>query len=195
MDNGNGALMRILPFSLYCIFHGLDTDETAQVISGASALTHGHPISQMSCLIWTELLRVLAEDRCIIRAVKRIESLPYDRWFPKEALAAYTLIMHQETLMLAETDIGETGYVLDTLYTALYSLLHADSYEHAILTAAGLGYDTDTAAAVTGMAAGILYGAENIPCRWMNKLRKKEMLEETARCFTENILESGRCGG
>ena len=46
MDNGNGALMRILPFSLHCIFRRMSTEETVRVISNGSALTHGHDISK-----------------------------------------------------------------------------------------------------------------------------------------------------
>ena len=55
-DNGNGALMRILPFSIYCIKNNLSEVETVQLISDASSLTHGHAISKMSCFIYTEFL-------------------------------------------------------------------------------------------------------------------------------------------
>ena len=35
----------------------------------------------------------------------------------------------------------------------------------------GVGYDTDTAGAVTGMAAGILYEQDGNPQRWMDRLQ------------------------
>ena len=190
MDNGNGALMRILPFAMYCIMHELDTDKTAQIISNASAITHRHPISRMSCLIWTEFLRALADGSAISRAVREISSLPYGKWFPEEALKAHAIIVNGNIPNLREEAIGETGYVVDTLYSALYALLNAGSYEESILLAASLGYDTDTVCAVTGMAAGIIYGAKAIPRRWLADLRKKETLELTAAQFAQKIWKS-----
>lgn len=190
MDNGNGALMRILPFSLHCIFRGMDTEETVQVISNGSAITHGHDISKMSCFAWTEFLRSLAEGKSPDEAVAYVESLPYGRWFSEEALGALDVIMRRETRALTENDIGQTGYVVDTLYSAFYSLIHADSYETSILNAVNLGYDTDTAGAVTGMAAGILYRQDGIPERWMDRLQKREELERYARDFAACYIDT-----
>ena len=183
MDNGNGALMRILPFSLHCIFRHLDTEETVRVVSNGSAITHGHDISKMSCVIWTEFLRGLAQGQGLDQAIDRAESLPYERWFSEEALSALKKIVQKETRRISEDEIGETGYVVDTLYSAFYSLTHADSYEGSLLNAVNLGYDTDIAGAVTGMAAGILYGEDGIPQRWMDRLQKREELERYARDF------------
>ena len=187
LDNGNGSLMRILPFSLYCIFHGLDLNDTEEVISNASGITHAHAISRMSCFIWTEFLRQIILSSSITAAVHHVESLSYDRWFPKEALDALSFVTKGQIQAVTEKDIGETGYVVDTLYSAFFSLIHSTDFEHSILTAVNLGYDTDTAAAITGMAAGILYGAEQIPAQWMNDLRSKELLVKTAQEFAEVI--------
>ena len=190
MDNGNGALMRILPFSMYCIAHALSPDQTAEVVSNGSAMTHGHDISKMSCMIWTELLRGLAEGHSLKECIVRLESIPYGKWFSAEAVAAHSMITEKKTLLLTEKDIGETGYVVDTLYSAIYSLVHAEDYEMSIRNAVGLGYDTDTAGAVAGTAAGILYGADGIPARWTGALRKREVLEETARQFAQAVWEN-----
>ena len=191
LDNGNGALMRILPFSLYCIFNELNEDETAEISGNGSAITHGHEISRMCCFLWTEFLRSLvngreAESDCrdsLNSAIDHIESLPCEKWFSSATLDDLRKITKKKTRELTERDIRETGYVVDTLYTAFYSLYHADDYETSILNAVGLGYDTDTAAAVTGTAAGILYGTESIPERWLNILREKDYLEKTALDF------------
>ena len=183
MDNGNGALMRILPFSLYCIFKGLDKDETVRVTGNGSAITHGHEISRMCCFIWTEFLRALAEGAGVEGAVDHIEGLPYREWFSGETMDALEFVTGKKIRTLKEEDISETGYVVDTLYAALYSMLHADDFEGSIRCAVNLGYDTDTAAAVTGTAAGILYGREGIPDRWLRALRKRGELEYLAGLF------------
>ena len=187
MDNGNGALMRILPFSLYCIFNRLDPDETVSVTGNGSGITHGHEISRMCCFVWTEFLRALAEGAGAGGAADHIEGLPYRKWFSDDTLEELEFVTAKKTRSLAEEDIGETGYVVDTLYSALYSLLRTDSFEMSILQAVGLGYDTDTAGAVTGMAAGILYGTKGIPERWLNVLKKRGYLEEVARSFARQF--------
>ncbi len=183
MDNGNGALMRILPFSLYCIFSNLDQDETVKVTGSGSAITHGHEISRMCCFIWTEFLRAVTEGAGVPGAADHIESLPYGKWFSGEALKALEFVTERKIRTLTESDIGETGYVADTLYAALFSLIHAENFEMSIRNAVSLGYDTDTAAAVNGTAAGILYGAEGIPERWLKALKRREYLEKTAADF------------
>ena len=186
-DNGNGSLMRILPFSLYCIFLGLGTDETVTVTGNGSAITHGHEISRMCCFIWTEFLRALTEKMDLEDAVNHIEGLPYRKWFSEETVCKLGFVTQGKIRRLTENDIRETGYVADTLYAALYSLLHASGFELSIRNAVNLGYDTDTAGAVTGMAAGMLYGTVDIPERWLSVLRKRNFLEATARDFAACI--------
>ena len=185
MDNGNGALMRILPFSLYCIFKGLGTAETVTVSGSGSAITHAHGISRMCCFAWTEFLRALTGGRGMDGAVAHIERLPYREWFSADTAGAAAFVTEGRIRELTEGDIGETGYVVDSLYAALYSVLHGRDYESSIRTAVDLGYDTDTNAAVTGTAAGILYGIQGIPDRWLAALRGRSLLESTAESFSK----------
>lgn len=193
MDNGNGALMRILPFSLYCVFRDLDTAETAALIGDASAITHGHDISRLSCFLWTELLRGLIGGAGAAEAVARIEALPCGRWFSPEALHALAFVTEGRTRALTEQDIGETGYVADTLYAALWGLLRSGGYEECLRAVVGLGYDTDTAGAVAGMAAGVLWGEADIPARWLAPLKKRALLERAAEAFAGCVgAEAGK---
>ena len=89
-SNGNGALMRILPFSLYCIRRDLTESETAIVTSDASALTHGHDISKMGCFIFTEFMRGLNETRNPEMSFKKILGIDYYKYFSDEAVKAYS---------------------------------------------------------------------------------------------------------
>ena len=56
MDNGNGALMRMFPFSMYAILRNYDDDKTLQLIKDAARITHGHEINAFSCYIYTQFL-------------------------------------------------------------------------------------------------------------------------------------------
>ena len=184
MDNGNGSLMRILPFSLYSISHQLTEKEMVDVVGKGSAITHGHDISRMSCVIFTVFLKGIIKEKNLESAFGRVADFPWKRYFSQEALDALRDVTSPLAHDLSEGEIGETGYVVDTLKTAFYSLSHSRDYESAVLTAVNLGYDTDTSASVTGALAGVLYGNRSIPKRWMNALLAKDMLEEAAESFT-----------
>lgn len=57
-------------------------------------------------------------------------------------------------------------------------LRQENSYYKAVLKAAiALGNDTDTTACIAGGLAGIQYGVEAIPERWMQALRGKDLVE------------------
>ena len=58
----------------------------------------------------------------------------------------------------------------------------------AVLTAINMGFDTDTAGAVTGALAGVLYGRGSIPRRWREKLLKADILASTAVEFGNALI-------
>lgn len=187
-DNGNGALMRILPFSLYCIFKNLDTDDTVELINKASGLTHGHNISKMCCFMYTEFLREAIKTKDVDRAFSVMTTLPLEKYYSIYTIEALGSLRTSSFYFAEESDINESGYVVDTLQAAVYSLIQNTNYEDSIKTAVRLGYDTDTTAGITGAAAGIIYGRESIPEDWLSKLRKREMLESLADSY-QALLE------
>lgn len=183
-SNGNGSLMRILPFSLYCIYHRYSEKKTVEVINTASGITHGHQISKMGCLVFTVYLKNLLAFESTVEAWEKTRLFNYEKYYDDECIDAYTSLFSDDFIDHAESVIGETGYVVDTLMTAIYSMLTGHDYESTILTAVNMGYDTDTNAAVAGALAGTFYGLTSIPERWMNKLLKKDLLENTAHWFS-----------
>ena len=79
---------------------------------------------------------------------------------------------------LKRNEIKSSSYVVDSLIAAIWSLINTDNYKDAILTAVNLGEDTDSIAAITGALAGIIYGYEEIPKEWIDKIPNKEILNE-----------------
>ena len=69
---------------------------------------------------------------------------------------------------------------MHTLEAALWSVVQATSFEEAVLTAANLGDDADTVAAVTGQLAGALHGRDGIPRRWRTRLAWADRIETLA---------------
>lgn len=77
--------------------------------------------------------------------------------------------------------IRGTGYVVESLEAALWCLHTTESFEAAVvLRAVNLGDDTDTTAAVAGQIAGALYGKSGIPGHWLERLARRDEIENLA---------------
>jgi len=77
-------------------------------------------------------------------------------------------------------EIVSSSFVLDTLQTALWTVLHAADFEHAVTIAVNMGNDATAAGAVTGALAGALYGESSIPARWLDELGARERVVAVA---------------
>ncbi len=182
-DNGNGSLMRILPISLYCIYNNLSFEETYKIINDASSITHAHDISKMSCLIYTEFLRKIIETKNKEEAFDYILSFDYSKLYSREAIKEFDQLLNPNFKKIKDSDIKESGYVVDTLESVIYSILNADDYKSTIMTSVNLGYDTDTVAGISGSIAGVLYGYDNIPKDWLVYLKKINYLIQLSTDF------------
>jgi ADP-ribosylglycohydrolase len=173
-DNGNGSLMRILPFAFM--------DVKAPTIEAASALTHAHEISKMGCKLYVIIARQL------LKGTPLSKILSMDDLFTDE----YSNIKY--LMETSRDEIRSSGYVVDTLEAALWCVLHSDSYKECVLKAVNLGGDTDTIAAVAGGLAGIIYGVsgkKGIPKKWIRKIAKHDEIKNLCEKF-EQIIEKGR---
>jgi ADP-ribosylglycohydrolase len=71
-----------------------------------------------------------------------------------------------------------SGYVVDSLWSAIRCVLATSDYENCVRTAIALGNDTDTTACIAGGLAGILYGERGIPARWKEALVGGSVVED-----------------
>ncbi|WP_139651136.1 ADP-ribosylglycohydrolase family protein [Raoultibacter phocaeensis] len=156
-DNGNGSLMRAVPLAF------VDGITDAQ-IEAVSAITHAHAIAKHACVIYVRLAQRLLAGASVGEAIAEpVEGRPFERL---SGIASFS-----------RDEISSTGYVVDTLEAALWSLATTDSFEDAVLAAVNLGDDTDTVGAVTGGLAGIVYGYDAIPRAWIGALRGRGIME------------------
>ena len=204
-DNGNGSLMRIMPISLYDALeeeYWSDTfiEEAAENAHGTSGLTHRHPRSMIACLIYTSICHELIyrEDESVYLALwkgihgtldfyeRRAVSLPWnDGSFKKEIQSdAYKRLRDLEAFMnLPDSEIKSSGYVVHTLEAAIWCLLNSDSYAECVLKAVNLGDDTDTVGAVAGGLAGLAYGYESIPAKWLDAIVLRDWITKLCENF------------
>lgn len=191
-SNGNGSLMRIHPFVLYAYANQMSVDEWLGVIVKASALTHAHDRSKIGCLIYTFILMSLLKDKGkdgLRDALKKAE-----RYLSACAeFSPYERIFKSDFAGLPREEIKSSGYVVDTLEAAIWCLLTTDNYSDCVLKAVNLGDDTDTVAAVAGGLAGALYGYEAIPSEWLDRLKRRDYIEEicerASKTWSQNKYE------
>lgn len=171
-DNGNGSLMRILPLAF------IDNIDY-KTIEDISSLTHAHIISKIACVFYIELVKsILDSNKQFKEHVLYVSQKIQDYYQESEYLTIFKNIFNG-TIMDEELDnIKSSGYVLDTLEAVIYVLANTNNYKEAVLKAVNLGGDTDTIAAIVGGVAGILYGFENIPKEWINKIKDSDKILE-----------------
>lgn len=163
-DNGNGALMRLLPVSM------LFPDRAVEV----ACLTHAHEISRTACLIYTNIVTLLLHGENPDNAVKKCFS---GIAIPEGLKPLFERI--PDIGSLTRDEIKSSGFVVDTLEASLWCLVNGRDYRDVVLTAVNLGDDTDTTACVAGGLAGLCLG--NVPQEWVNAIPKHDWIREL--CF------------
>jgi ADP-ribosyl-[dinitrogen reductase] hydrolase len=160
----NGALMRVSPIGIF----------GSRIWSGVvefwaredGAITHPHPV----CLAANEFFAV-----AIATAIRQPA--------PPEVLYAHLSARTESDLIVGDiviTDamkrakdapppdyLSRPGLVSIALQNALWQLLHAPSFEEALVDTIARGGDTDTNAAVCGALLGAVHGRVVIPKRWV----------------------------
>ncbi len=190
-DNGNGSIMRILPLITY--IYGLIEEQQIQIISEVSSLTHRHPRSILACIFLCKFAMQYLDVHDIPTALsntrKEVRNLLVQDKFKNENSYFDRLInlTYEQFRNIAEDDIKSTGYVIDTLEAALWSIFNNNNFKDSVLCAVNLGHDADTVGAITGALAGIIYGYDSIPEEWLSILVKKDDIIKLA-----NKLDSTR---
>lgn len=86
----------------------------------------------------------------------------------------------------SRAEIKSSGYIIDTLEAALWSVWNTDNFKDALLLAVNLADDADSVGAVAGQLAGALYGYSSIPKEWLDTLAWHDQIVEMAtRLFNE----------
>ena len=187
-DNGNGALMRILPLAFHDIWRAanLDLDAAWALTEKAASVTHGHPRSTLGCFLYLLVARGLLGGLAPAEACASMRELA-NPWLEIGSIPAvvedkyYRWILSGELTNQPEASISSTGYVAHTLEAALWCLLKHGTYAATVLAAVNLGDDTDTTGAVAGGLAGLAYGEAGIPAEWLAVLARRADIEDLAK--------------
>ena len=175
---GNGSLMRLAPVPM---FFYPDLDAVERFAAESSRTTHGAADCVDACRLFA---------RAICRALAgsgkgEVLIADADTFAGSEAIVAIARGSFRDK---REDEISGSGYVVSTLEAALWAFFRTDSFEDAVITAANLGDDADTTAAVCGQIAGAYYGAAGIPPAWLERLA---MVEEITALADRLVTEGG----
>lgn len=191
-DNGNGSLMRVAP--LVFLLGGRSPGERFRLIKAVSSVTHAHAWSVTACFLLLEMLRNLlaGRDKGEAYAELREEMAAPPPFLDSGALTKFHRILRQDIRELPEAEIRSSGFVVDTLETALWCFLTTDTYKDAVLKAVNLGEDTDTTGAVTGALAALAYGPGSIPEEWIAQLQGRDQILRIADGMARALATDGK---
>ena len=186
-DNGNGALMRILPLVFHDTWRAeeLDLDAAWTLTENVASVTHGHPRSTLGCFLYQLVARGLLAGLTPAEACAAMRAIA-NPWLENGSISAvvqgkrYAATLSGELFKLEEDQISSSGYVVHTLEAALWCLLKHETYAATVLAAVNLGDDTDTTGAVAGGLAGLAYGEAGIPAEWLAGLARRADIEGLA---------------
>ena len=166
---GNGSLIRCAPIGLR---NYADAEKRHELSHRESTLTHFDRLAGWSCAAFNDLLTaaIHGDLRDQVPAIARTLDEEDKR----------VSMMLTDTLVAEPEELRSSSFVLDTLQTALWTVLHASTFEHAVCTAVNMGSDASAVGAVSGALAGAVYGESGIPSRWLALIRGREHIAAVA---------------
>ncbi len=181
MSAGNGSMMRLAPVALYFYPDSAAIDEFC---AESSKTTHGAPEAIDCCRLLGHMICRALDGRT---KHEILSSRPPELSAPRVMSVASGSFRDKSA-----AEISGSGYSVASLEAALWCFHHSTDYASAVLSAANLGDDADTTAAIAGQLAGAYYGIGSIPNAWLSRLHMCETIQEYAErlAAASNSLES-----
>lgn len=177
-SEGNGALPRVLPYSL---FYNRTEQPPRCELKNILKITHDnkhvYQVGQLLDYSVRSLMngqhpQELADDlfaNSNKKFKRKISEMRYglNELYPEQYI---------------EQVIGNGGHAISTFISSLYCFLRApNDFKTAVLTAVNSGGDTDSRGALTGALSGAYNGISNIPEHWVNKVEQGAALQARAK--------------
>lgn len=155
--SGNGSIMRLAPIPIY--FHK-DINKTIQYSAESSLTTHGSPECIESCMLLGAILNLFINNINNKSKKELIFNSNLENILNLKEPKVIKLLKGESWLKLKYEELPNTGYVIDTLISALWCLYYSKDFEEALILAVNFCGDADTIGAVCGQLAGAYYGYE-----------------------------------
>jgi len=135
-ENGNGSLMRILPFAFF--LKDKPAEECYRIIREVSALTHAHTRAVTGCFIYVRFIMSLLEGKDKYQAYTELRNFIPD--FCRNSTGSceyeyYSRILDHNIADFPEATIRSSAYVIHTLEACLWCVMRNDNYRDTVLQA------------------------------------------------------------
>jgi ADP-ribosyl-[dinitrogen reductase] hydrolase len=171
---GNGGLMRIGPVVMAYGNHA----NFSNFVTIATKTTHPNIVCIEASLLFCDMINkaTITDDKLTILTTGAQYS-----WHSEE-IAKISVCEYMD---LTYEQLSGSGYVVDSLKTALWCFYNTDNFKDAVLMAVNVGDDADTVAAICGQIAGAYYGLSGIPTEWVQKLCKLDIIMDYSHKLCE----------
>ena len=187
ISNDNNVLLVImLPVALYSYYKNLNNEQMINLINKISVILHASDTSRLACYMYVRFVNNLLQGISKEEAYKLLREDNYSL-YSNETIKLYSRLIKNNIQELNIDEIKSSENIIDTLECCLWIILNTISYKECIVVSTNIGGDTNTIGTIVGAIAGIIYGIDTFPKKWLNVLRKKEYLIDIANKFS-NIL-------
>lgn len=187
ISNDNNVLLVImLPVALYSYYKNLNNEQMINLINKISVILHASDTSRLACYMYVRFVNNLLQGISKEEAYKLLQEDNYSL-YSNETITLYNRLIKNNIQELNIDDIKSSENIIDTLECCLWIILNTISYKECIVVSTNIGGDTNTIGTIVGAIAGIIYGIDTFPKKWLNVLTKKEYLIDVANKFS-NIL-------
>lgn len=186
---GNGALMRTLPVA----FMYKDPADIYMMSMMIARMTHWEPEAGLTCCLYCLLARdfILGTTNKVL-AWEKTKDTFLGLVPPKFLGVAKKLVLDKlfDIEKRQYDNLVPSGYTVDSLACALSCFFKGSSLEEAVIRAVNLGGDADTIGAITGGLAGVYWGFEAIPDRWLAEFSAEQInrLDDVAGGFKQIFI-------
>ncbi len=184
MSAGNGSLMRLAPVPLFYSNNPIKAIEK----SGESSKTN-HPlqITVDACRYFGGLIYGATNGVNKELLLSKLYAPIDDYWIINDLHPEITEIANGSFKEKKPPEIKGTGYISNSLESALWAFYNSNSYEEGIFLAVNLGNDADTTGAIYGQLAGAYYRFNEIPLKFKNKIAMKDLLNSIAEKLNRKL--------
>lgn len=170
---GNGSLMRVLPVASLPDWFGLPRNEAIRIAMAQSEVTHPQALPRVCCALYVELCWLVRKGP-VATGEQGMRLLMSDA---VRALLSRDILNNEELSALSKVVafggrhmLNNSGFVVDTLWSALWALVQANTLSDTLRRAVSLGNDTDTVACLAGGLGYLAYGWDTTALAWRRQL-------------------------
>ncbi|MBV5319004.1 MAG: ADP-ribosylglycohydrolase family protein [Desulfobulbaceae bacterium] len=177
---GNGSLMRLAAVPL---FFAAEPELAISMSAQSSMTTHGTLSCLDACRYFGGLIvgavQGVSKEELLSPSYTPVAGL----WNLEPLCPEIDEIANGSFKRKEPPQIKGSGYVVDSLESALWAFQKSSTFKDGCLLAVNLGNDADTTAAIYGQLAGAYYGIDGIPIEWREKLAHYKLIGDMAKAL------------